>query len=106
MPGIREACEERANRRHVRLPARGRRTRFGDVNFGLVARAEATRDHQVMAIGGHVDLEHDVWRVRPVVDKSISFLRLADTMEPDLTEVLLLLVGYRPWLWKARVEKA
>ena len=103
---IREPGGKRA--RHGRIGTIGarRRRRFDDVNFCLVARAVAAGDHEVEAVARYAEVEDHLPRIGPVVYETIGGLRVSETMEPDLTEILLLLGRYRSRLGETRVEKA
>ena len=76
------------------------------VNLRVIAGALVARDDEVRRVGGHVHVEHHLGRIRPVMNQPVGRLRIADTVKPDLAEILFVFRRHRSRLRVSRVEKA
>jgi hypothetical protein len=78
----------------------------GDPDLALVARAFVARDDQVPSVEGQVRAPDDLLLGRVLEDERVLVLGIAQPVEVDLREVVLVAGGHRSRLREARVVEA
>ena len=77
-----------------------------DVDLAVVARAALGGDHDPAAVRGHMDHRHDLLAIRRLEDQGVRRLRVAEPVEIDPAEVLLVFRRHAAGLREPQVVEA